>query len=303
METKPNYFIVGSFVLILIAGIFSFVLWYARHEQSEQYTDYLIYFRESVAGLDEGGVVRYRGIKVGAVQRIEIDPANVEQTRVLIRLESNTPVKRDTRATLKFQGVTGIAYIELKGGTQSSEALNQADNGDIAVIPSEQSQFERVFESAPDLINNFAKVGMRASEALSEENIRAFSESLDHLRVVLASIARNSESIDTLIASSAGTMENINKAAMRMDRLSASLEAKVPLMVGAITDTSKEITGLVADNRKQIHEFSSYGLYDIRRLSIEVQRTAGEIRDLSQRLKDNPSQVIYGEKEKGFKTP
>ena len=122
METRASYILVGSFVLGLIGAAFAFVVWLASVEFEEAPTRYVVYFEGSVTGLSIASAVRYRGVPVGSVTDIRIDPENIERIRVTVEISAETPVKTDTEAMLHLQGITGIAFIHLSGCTQQSGA-------------------------------------------------------------------------------------------------------------------------------------------------------------------------------------
>ena len=126
METRANYVMVGSSVLAALATIIVFVFWLGSRQLSHREEVYHTYFTGSVAGLAGGSPVRYRGVPVGTVGGIEIDPQNIERIRVTLKLRANTPVRTDTVASLETAGITGASYIELSGGTQASPALTTA---------------------------------------------------------------------------------------------------------------------------------------------------------------------------------
>src|SRR3546814_11905034 len=123
METRANYIAVGAFVLILFFGLIGLVLWVAEFRSQLAYNHYDIFFRGSVSGLKSGNPVSYRGVIVGEVAEVRIDPTNVEQIRVTVRIDENTPVKTDTRASLEMQGITGGSLVMLSGGTNKASRL------------------------------------------------------------------------------------------------------------------------------------------------------------------------------------
>jgi phospholipid/cholesterol/gamma-HCH transport system substrate-binding protein len=112
---------------------------------------YEIAFSGSVSGLQRGGQVLYRGIPVGRVADIRIDPDDVETVLVAVEIDRETPIKSDTVATLESQGLTGIAYVQLRGGTKESARLDP-DAKPPPRIASRRSTMERVFESTPELL-------------------------------------------------------------------------------------------------------------------------------------------------------
>jgi phospholipid/cholesterol/gamma-HCH transport system substrate-binding protein len=123
METRANYTLVGAFVIFFLVAIIAFILWVANVDFSRNATDFDIYFSRSVTGLKEGGTVLYRGVPVGSVKSISLDPDNVEKVRVTVLVNGGVPIKEDAFASLELQGITGVAYIQLNGGTSASKPL------------------------------------------------------------------------------------------------------------------------------------------------------------------------------------
>ncbi|MFQ5466669.1 MAG: MlaD family protein [Kiloniellaceae bacterium] len=123
METRANYLMVGSFVLVLAAGLVVFVLWLAKVQFDVKFDRYDILYDGSVTGLKVGSPVRYRGVRVGEVIEISLDPARPEQVQVTIEVESETPVRSDTVATLEIEGLTGGLYVLLSDTTLAAPPL------------------------------------------------------------------------------------------------------------------------------------------------------------------------------------
>ena len=123
METKANHLIVGSFVLILAAGLLFFIVWIAKFQVAATFTRYDIFFDGSVTGLVEGSAVRYSGVKVGEVVFIGLDRQNPNQVRAMIEVEAETPIRTDTVASLELEGLAGGRYILLRGGSPEAPPL------------------------------------------------------------------------------------------------------------------------------------------------------------------------------------
>ena len=119
-----NYPIVGLFVLVLGTALVAGVLWLASGGTFQKKFDlYLAIEDESVAGLNLNAPVKYNGVDVGKVRDIRLDPGNPERVNLLFAIERGTPIKEDTVAVLKTQGLTGIAYVELSGGARDAQPL------------------------------------------------------------------------------------------------------------------------------------------------------------------------------------
>lgn len=234
METKASYLIVGSFVLALIAGLFVFVIWLAKVEVNREFTFYRTNFTGSVTGLQEGGVVRYRGIPVGSVRRMKIDPDNVEEVQVTIEVKSDTPIKEDTEASLETQGLTGVAYVQLSGGTQGSPPLKPKPGKKYANIRSRASQLEKVFSSAPRVLDNVNQLVNRANIALSERNLQAFSDTLDNIKVITGAIAEKGGTIKTTIDDADAVVRDLRKTAASLDSLVKNVEGNANSTLGSV---------------------------------------------------------------------
>ena len=114
METRASYFLVGLFVLNLMAGLVVAVLWLVKYNQV-QLTYYYIYFASSVTGLQDGSAVRLRGVPIGTVTYIGIDDKDPSLTEVVIGTKPGVPIKTDTRASIQPQGITGLVFVQLTG--------------------------------------------------------------------------------------------------------------------------------------------------------------------------------------------
>src|SRR6185369_14184257 len=135
IETKVHYPLVGLFVLVHSTVLIGIVLWLASGGAFRQkYDTYLAIEDESVAGLSLNAPVKYNGVDVGKVREIRLDTDNPERVRLLFAIERGTPIKEDTVAVLKIQGLTGIAYVELSGGARESPPLRASAQSPYPVI-------------------------------------------------------------------------------------------------------------------------------------------------------------------------
>ena len=126
MTGKTNYVLVGLFVLVLTLTLIAGVLWLGSGGPGRVYDEYLVYMQESVSGLNRDNVVKYHGVNVGRVRAISLDPERAEEVRLLLEIDRGTPIREDTVATLETQGLTGLAFINLTGGSADSPPLKAA---------------------------------------------------------------------------------------------------------------------------------------------------------------------------------
>ena len=156
METDRHYFIVGLFIIGFAVAAAFFAVWLGSPGSRDDVI-YRIHFPESVSGLSIGDPVKYRGVDVGTVKSIIIDPDNSRLVLVEVRLRKETPVKTDTRASLALKGITGVVFIELNGGDPAAKTLLAATpGGKIPEIPSEKTGLKAMLDDLPKLVAKFS---------------------------------------------------------------------------------------------------------------------------------------------------
>ena len=120
---------------------------------------YRIHFPDSVSGLAVGDSVKFRGVDVGTVKSMIIDPDNSRLLLVEVRLRKETPVKTDTRASLVLKGITGVVFIELNGGDSAAKTLLAVTpQGKMPEIPSEKTGLKAMLDDFPKLVEKFLSI-------------------------------------------------------------------------------------------------------------------------------------------------
>lgn len=300
METKVNYAIVGAFVLVLGAVLIGGALWLASGGTlQKKYAPYLAIMEESVAGLNLNAPVKYNGVDVGKVRDIQLDPANPEHVRLLFVIERGTPIKVDTVAVLKTQGLTGIAYVELSGGARDApllEAIAPEQYPMILTKPSLSARLENV------LTNVLAKLDSTSSNInaiLSDENQAAFKSALADIAVVARTVAARKETLDSGITHAARTFENASRltaqAGPLVDRIGRSADA-IEQMGIEVARTSASAGQVVNSAGADIQRFTAETLPELESLLGELGILATSLRRLTEQTERNPRSFLFGRK-------
>jgi phospholipid/cholesterol/gamma-HCH transport system substrate-binding protein len=168
METDKRYFFEGLFIIGLTLGIALFAVWIVDSgEQDDVY--YRVRFAESVSGLALGDPVKFHGVDVGTVKAMALDPENPRLVVVELRLRKATPVKTDTRASLRLKGITGAVYVELNGGSPAAKTLLAATpSGQIPEIPYEKSSLAAIVDQLPKVISKLSGLEDQAQKVISD---------------------------------------------------------------------------------------------------------------------------------------
>ena len=167
METDKHYFFEGLFIIGFSIAAAIFAVWLASTGHHDDVI-YRIHFPDSVSGLTAGDPVKYRGIDVGTVKSMIIDPDNPRLVQVDVRLRKETPVKTDTRASLELKGITGVIFIELNGGDPAAKLLLAVTPpGKMPEIPSEKTGLKAMLDELPKLVDKFSAIGDQAKEVMT----------------------------------------------------------------------------------------------------------------------------------------
>jgi len=158
METDKHYFFEGLFIIGFSVAAAFFAVWLGGTGHHDDVL-YRIHFPESVSGLAVGDPVKYRGVDVGSVKSLIIDPVNPRLVRVDVMLRKDTPVMTDTRASLTLTGITGVVFIELNGGDPAAQTLLAVTPQDkIPEIPSEKTGLKAMLDELPKLAEKFSSI-------------------------------------------------------------------------------------------------------------------------------------------------
>ncbi|HRI19256.1 MAG TPA: MlaD family protein, partial [Burkholderiaceae bacterium] len=224
MDDKVNYSLVGVFVLGLGAALVAAVLWLASGAGGrKQYDPYQSIIQESVSGLDVGAPVKYLGVDVGKVRQIRLDPKNPEHVQLMLLIERGTPVKEDTLAVLKTQGLTGIAYVELSGGSVASPLLVPKVEGEVPTIQSKPSLSARLENVFTNVLANLDRTSNSLNSTLDAENRAAFKAMLANTAALTQALAAQQGALSTGIAAAARTASNAARASEQLDPVIARI--------------------------------------------------------------------------------
>ena len=259
MEDKVNYTLVGIFVLGLGAALVVAVLWLAAGLNTQKkYEPYQSVIKESVAGLSVAAPVKYLGVDVGKVSEIAIDPQNSRQVRVKFLIERGTPIKQDTEAVMKSQGLTGIAYIELSGGSVGSPPLLATSDVPVPLIRSKPSLSARLEDVLTSVLANVNRTAANLDAVLDAGNRAALKQTLADTASLVHALAAQQGTISAGIADGARTAKNAARASDRLgpaiERIAASADAlrKMGSDISRTSDSASRTVDTAASGVQQI---------------------------------------------------
>jgi len=297
METKPNYVLVGAFVIVLSAAIVIIVLWLFGYRANESYKTYLILTKYSVNGLSQNSLVKYKGVNVGSVEKIDIDPDNPEIVRIFIKVKSSIPIKTDTVATVSAQGLTGLASIDLTGGTKNAPLLESVDHHEYPIIKSKMSELQKISQALPSVLESANTLIKNMSEVFNKNNRQQISS-------ILSNTDKSSKELSVDLNNLNATLNRANEAIESIKQAGQSAQVaflSTNKLIESLQKTSKNLAQisislnqLINENKNQVNYFTHESLYNLNKLIEEVNKTTKATNSIINELQSNPSYILYG---------
>ena len=294
METKVNYAIVGAFVLLLSGAIIAGVLWISSgRTERKDYDTYLAYFTESVSGLNQHAPVKYKGVAVGSVREIALDPTDPQRVRLVLEIERGVPIKEDTVAVLSVQGLTGIAFLDLGGGSRESPLLRPIEPGGLPVIPTAPSLLRRLDTGASALVADLSQTAQSINQLVDAETRAALQRTIRDLDRVTHVLASRSKDIDSGLANAATTLDNSARASRDL----VPLVQQVARSAAAVEHAAAEIARAGASARATLDEAGRLGadaLPELQRLLADARALTASLTRVAQELERTPNALVMG---------
>lgn len=312
METRANHVLIGAFVVVVVACALLFALWANRFQSDSAWRDYIVVFDEAVTGLSVGGAVQYNGIKVGEVRELSLDPQDPSKVLARIRLSAATPVKTDTVAKMALTGLTGVAVIQLSGGSPGAPRLAPTPDGEPPVIIAQASALQKLLASSEDIATTVSEVLVRIRRVLSEENMARVGRIIVDIEQVTSVLGEQHDEIGLLVsdaraavtafnqtlADAQATIANIDDS---VDGIDQALVAKLPELaeslrtsLAALESLSTTADALLAENRESLSSFSSQGLAQVGPALVELRVLLRELAQVADRLENDPANFLLG---------
>jgi phospholipid/cholesterol/gamma-HCH transport system substrate-binding protein len=311
MEREANYAAVGAFVILVTVMAGLFVYWYSEGRDRRSYVPYEIYFPGSVTGLSEGGSVRYLGVEVGKIRRIQLDPRSADRVQVVVEIDQSTPVSDRTTAELSMLSIaTGLLYIDLRQNTGNREVLPRVASEKYPVIDTVRSNFDTFLASLPELAGSAAVLLERAQEIFSPSNSAALADMVQNLHQASERLPDTMQNLDKLLQELDLTSTQVRKLVGSLQQNTSELGPSIRQITERLNTTaanlektSAGINSLIEDNRGAVAGFTQDGLPQLQRMVEEAHDAAAEFRELARSLKQDPSQLIYQPAQAGVEVP
>jgi phospholipid/cholesterol/gamma-HCH transport system substrate-binding protein len=311
MEPRANYVAIGAFVLLVLAAIVAAALWLSGAHLNTPYAAFETHVSGTVNGLDADAPVRLNGINVGRVANIQQDPENPEDVILRLQIRQDVIIRADSVASLAMQGLTGGRYVEITGGTLASPRLMASAGARPPTIASRPSSLDALFNNTPELMKHLNVIADRLAAILDDRNRRAISDTLTNVSDLTARLDQRSQDLDRLLADGGTALQNLSRASATLnvllehyqgtstdvDRLVAS--ANVTFVQA--TKLARNLDDVVQTSRPGLHELSTTVPARLDALLIMATRLTASLDRVSTELERNPSSILFGARQDGYR--
>lgn len=312
MNNKVNYTLVGLLVITGLVLISVFSYWMLKPSSQDQTKKYNIFFEESVLGLNLNAPVKYRGVSVGKVSNIRINPSNTQEVEVQVTILKTTPIKTDTVAKLTPQGITGLSYINLIMGSNSSQELKIREGEEYPVIKTTPSLLKNLEVSIGDVSANLSKTLSETQKLLNTEN-------QEQVALLLKRAAHFMQRMEMLLDNKTiehlhSTAKNLDSASAKVDKLvpkvdnfldkSVKWEDKVSASIASITNSYLTIQATMGEIKKSVArgDYNVKGVAEeiiptINDTMIQTQQLIIKLEDTLNKYERSPRDILFKEEE------
>ncbi|HXD42057.1 MAG TPA: MlaD family protein [Ramlibacter sp.] len=298
MENKAHAMAAGIFVVVVTALLIGLAAWLTRDTGKRD--TYEISTRETLTGLQAQAAVRYRGVDVGKVASIGFDPQVPGNVLLRLEIDQEAPVTADTFATLSYQGITGLAFIQLDDNGRPAPRLVR-DDGHPPRIPLRPGLLAKLAAKGEAILERVDQVTTRVNQLLGDDNQRRFSSALDNLGTAAADAGRLAQRMNATIAKRVDPALADASTALRSVRKSADEVEKTAADFGQtarrLNDKDGPMDRLAEGSQALSHAADSFNAATLPRVNRVTEETSRAVRQLSRAvtaINENPQSLIFG---------
>ncbi len=310
METRARYALVGGVALALLIGVALFVLWLGQLNYRTEYTEYDVVFEGPVRGVSQSSEVRFNGIQVGEITRLGLDPSDPGNVIARIRVDVLTPVKTDSTAQIEPQGITGVSFIQLTGGTADAPMLRDVDPNRPPIIYAKLGPLEGFVANVEDVMNAAEGALQRMEVLLNDENLATVQATLRNIEGITEELRRNTELLaetrETIVTVGATAEEWRQVAEMSREMLNGDGREAVGNLNRATAraeEAATEFRDFAQLASDTLARYTGGGSSELALLVADLRSLAQTLETVVADLQDNPGALLAGNRRQEVEIP
>jgi phospholipid/cholesterol/gamma-HCH transport system substrate-binding protein len=246
MENRAHALAAGLFVIFLSAALAAASMWLSGDTLTRD--KYLLVSPFPITGLNPQATVRYRGLTVGKVENIRLDPKDSHTILIRIAVDKDLPLTKNAYAQLGYQGLTGLAFVQLNDEGGEAERL-KTDSDDLAQIPFRPSELDSITNSAQRLLSTANGLVERLNLVFDDENRARFTRILENtegatgqMRHLITQLEPGIKKLPALANDASSVLDHTDQLVIGLNRITTKLNQQG----GAIdnfSQTAAELSG------------------------------------------------------------
>lgn len=323
MASQRTKFTVGLFLACGMVFVVLIIIWLGMSRFFEQGRYYVTYFDESVQGLSLDSPVKYRGVFIGRVERIDVAPDS-KLIQVVLKIESGQVLDRHIVAQLKSVGITGSMFVELDrkkaGEPDQSPKLNFPS--EYPIVASKPSQIGELISGINQVLEQFKSLDLQAitgqvkltlqtiNQKVSQANVKRISDSIEaslarvnHImdsqrwNQILNSVDQGVRSFNNLVNDADRSLDRLDQTIIRIDGVvienKKTIKAAIDDFKLAMYNANlllKKGSSLVGETDESISNLMPHLLV----VAQNLEKASENLNQIMELLADQPSQLIFG---------
>lgn len=298
MENRSFALLTGLFTLLLGAALAATFIWFRG--DNRDYDEYLVSSHLPVNGLYPQAAVRFRGVEIGKVEKVFLDPQNPRNVLIRVSVDHSIKITKGTFAQLGYQGVTGIAHVLLDDEGNDPEPIPRPPEG-LPTIIVRGNVFDDLVESSKTLLKQASTLMDRLNGIVGEDNQNRLERTLDNFERASAQLEPALKAIPEVAERAKQLLGDENQQSIKrsLGNLEQATSAIVP-----VAEDSREVLANIRTLSEKLDristelsaEVSEKTLPRINDLVDQLDRDSRDFRRLVLQIEREPQSLVFGRK-------
>jgi phospholipid/cholesterol/gamma-HCH transport system substrate-binding protein len=295
-----NHLKVGIVVSAAVVFFIVFTIWLSGKQGNEPTASYSMYFYKDVTGLSLGGPVFYLGVEVGNVTLMDIIPGDPMSVRIDVEVLASTPIDTGTSASLAFQGITGVAVINLVGDPGQNLPLKAPPGMDYPVVEVRDSGLVALLSGAPRVMDKINTLLDDAGKLIGGNKAELIAETLENIESLTSALKAKEDAFASLPESLTATLQDVQATLLELKSIAGDVRPGLSQTMQNVETMSERLASLInrldtwaGNNNDDMNEFLNNGLGQVPELVSDARDALREMEKLLKEIREDPSVLLY----------
>jgi phospholipid/cholesterol/gamma-HCH transport system substrate-binding protein len=297
MENRSYALMTGVFTIALVIAAVLAGLWFNRDRT--ELVPYEIVTTQSIPGLNPQATVRYRGLEIGRVDEIVFDPRVTGQIMIRLSVDKDAPITTTTFASLGYQGVTGIAFIQLDDDRTGSPRLAHRDD-QVVRIPLRPGLLDQLEKRGLAILEKTEQITESLNKMVGPENQQTIIGAFDSIGKAADAYAAIPQKLDPTIERMPALVNKLERSLNSFDQVAGSADAAIRNYDGLATRLQapdgplERLNGAVGSLQSATSELELETLPHVVQMTDEARGALRAVKRTATSLSDRPQSILFG---------